>query len=84
MSDKNPHALVGQGVDQIQTAHEQITDAQEQKIVVIQDIARIPGDDKEGYRDDNAEKLGQAVKKEVAVKAGKIEAHQDQKPGKSL
>lgn len=57
-------------MDQIETADEQIGYADEQKIVVVEKLPRVPGNHENGTGHDNAENLDQAVEKKVAKQAG--------------
>jgi hypothetical protein len=52
-------------------------DADKDKIVVIQQAARVPGDDKNTEGNDNAEYFSDAMEKEIAVPAGKIQGGKD-------
>lgn len=63
---------------QVQAADKKIGDTQKQKVIVVQEPAGVPGDHKNAARDEDAENLGQAVKKEVIIAAGQIKPEQDQ------
>ena len=74
ISAKHAHAFVSQGMNQIDTADEQVGNADEQKIVVLQQSTDIPCDNEDGAGHHNAEYLNETVKEQVAVQAGKIQS----------
>lgn len=75
---KYSHTLVGQGVDEVKAADEQIGDPQEEDIVTVQTLPGVPGKDEDAAADDNAEYLRHAVEQEVAIQTDQVEAEEDQ------
>ena len=67
ISLKDAHACVCKCVDQVQTTDEQISDADEQDIRIIQETTRVPGKHENAASDDNAEYFSETVEEEVAV-----------------
>ena len=67
ISLKDAHARVCKGVDQVHTTDEQISDAEEQEIRVIQETTRVPGKHENAASDDNAEYFSETVEEEIAV-----------------
>ena len=63
------HARVCQGMNQVQAAHKEIGNSQEQKIVVVKILPGVPGNHTQGPGDNNAEDFCQAVEKQIGVKA---------------
>ena len=69
---EDPHTPVGQGVEQVQGAHEQVGNPQEEQVVVFLKAPGIPGDGKDAPGNDDAEEPGDTVEQRQAVAAGQI------------
>ena len=61
-------------MQKIHSGHEKAGNAQEKQKVIVQKLPGIPGNKKNGTGDNNAENLGQAVKKKIVLNAGQIQA----------
>jgi hypothetical protein len=59
-------------MDQVESADEEIGDPQKEKIIVLEETARVPGDHKDAAGDDNREYFSEAVKKEIVIKTGHV------------
>jgi hypothetical protein len=67
-------------VQQIDSPHKKVGNTYNHQVGVIDDVAEIPGQDKDTASDDQAEYFYQAVEKDVVVKACQIEAQQEKGP----
>ena len=57
------HALVGQCMNQVDRPNMEVHDSQYCKEIIFHEPAAVPGEHKNAKRHDDAEYLGQAVKK---------------------
>jgi hypothetical protein len=78
---EDPEALVGEGMDQLQGAGEQKSDAEKEQVMVFLDAASVPGEDEDHEGDDDAEELDESVEKQVAVKAARVQPRYDKEAG---
>ena len=70
---KNTHPLVGEGVNQIDAADEQISRSDDLEITVSHESVGIQGDHEYTAGDGNAEKLSEGVEKEIIESADNVE-----------
>jgi hypothetical protein len=68
-------------VDQQQQSDEEIGDAEEQEVVVLDQPAGVPGDEEDRAGHHHAEEIDERVKEEVAVAGRGVEAEQHPRPG---
>ena len=66
---ENPHPFISQGVQQIDSPHKKVGNTYNHQVGVIDNVAGIPGQDKDTASDDQAEDFYQAVEKQEVVKA---------------
>ena len=76
ISLKDTHAFIGEGVEQVQTTDEQISDADEQEIRIFQETTRVPCKHENAACDDDTEYFSKTVEEEVTVKAGQVKSEQ--------
>jgi len=77
---EEPHALVGEGVQQVDAADAEVGDADGQQIPVGCKAARVPGNDEYPARNDHGEELNQHMEQNEAVKARQVEPGKDSRP----
>ena len=67
---KDPHPHIGERMEDIQKSYKKIGNPQNHEKGRVDDLAGIPGEDKDGSGDHDADDLHQAVKKKIAVETG--------------
>jgi hypothetical protein len=72
------HASIREGVKKVDDADEEIGDAYEEKVIVVQRAPGVPGKYEDAERDQYAEYLGEAVEKQVVVLASRVQPGQNQ------
>jgi hypothetical protein len=74
---ENPHALVRQGMEQVDAAYAEEGNSNKQEIAVAQKTTGIPENHEDSTGDDDAEHLDEAMEKDVSIEARCIKAGQD-------
>ena len=64
-------------MDEIDDPHEQVGHSHKQEVVVIHEGVRVPGDNEDAERNNDAEDLGKRVKQEVVAPARQVQSNQD-------
>ena len=59
-------------MEEVETAHEEISDSQEQEIVVVEMVSRVPGDDEYGAGNNDGENFSDTVEKKIVVNAAGV------------
>ena len=80
VSRESAHALVSQGVQQVQEGDEEQGDAQKQQIIIGDKAPGIPGQGKDPAGNDDAENFGDAVEEEIAIEAGQVQGQKQKSP----
>ena len=79
-SPKNPHALIGQGVNKIDETCKQKGDTEEQNIIIGCQVTGIPGDHEEREGNDDGKTFRDNMKENIAVEASQIKPRTQQSP----
>jgi hypothetical protein len=63
-------------MEEIKNPDKQKPCSDEQEIVIVKHLPRVPGEHKDAEDDDNSEQVSETMKQEVTVKAGKVQTRQ--------
>ena len=66
------HTFIGQGVQEIQIAHKQIGNAQEEEIVVADQAPGVPGQGENPPGNGDTEEFDDGMEEQVAVKRSEV------------